>query len=92
MTDLNQLRAIPILRVADALGIQYGKVGSGLYAMRSTENPGEFTSLHLFERTNSWYRFSGKEQNGVIGGSVIDLVIYERGGSVKEAIDYLKKI
>ncbi len=62
------------------------KTGSGTYAMK--EN-GEITSLVLFEKKNTWCRFSGKERSGVSRGSTIDLILHVRECSLREAVDFL---
>ena len=83
------LRQIPIISVAERLGIQLIRTGSGTWQMRDPEDPRERTSLTIFEKTNSFYRFSGKEQGGVHGGSPIDLVQHIRECSLREATDFL---
>ncbi|MDO8648681.1 MAG: hypothetical protein Q7R81_02765 [Candidatus Peregrinibacteria bacterium] len=83
---MEALRQIPILRVAEALGVDIVKTGSGTYAMREGR---EITSLTLFEKTNNWHRFSGKEQGGVSRGSTVDLVIHFRECSLRQAVDFL---
>ncbi len=84
--SLEQLRQIPIIRVAESLGLDVVKTGGGTYAMREGR---EITSLTLFEKTNTWHRFSGKEQGGVSRGSTIDLVIHCRECSLRSAVDFL---
>jgi hypothetical protein len=84
--DLLTLRRIPILDVARTLGMDMVKTGSGTYAMREER---EVTSLVLFEKTNSWKRFSGKEGGGVSQGSPIDLVMHLRDCTLREATEYL---
>ncbi|OIO54792.1 hypothetical protein AUJ46_02285 [Candidatus Peregrinibacteria bacterium CG1_02_54_53] len=84
--DLDALRRIPILHVAHVLGMNLVKTGGGTYAMREER---EITSLVLFEKTNSWKRFSGKENGGVSQGSPIDLVMHIRDCSLREAAEFL---
>lgn len=84
--SIEALRQIPILRVAEALGLDIVKTGGGTYAMREGR---EITSLALFEKSNTWHRFSGKEQGGVSRGSTIDLVIHCRECSLRSAVDFL---
>jgi len=84
--DLDALRRIPILQVAQGLGIDLVKTGGGTHAMREE---GQVTSLAIFEKTNTWKRFSGKERNGISAGSVLDLVMYFRECSLREAADFL---
>src|SRR3989344_9455297 len=73
--NLDALRRIPILQVAQILGINLVKTGGGTHAMREE---GQATSLAIFEKTNTWKRFSGKERNGISSGTVLDLVMYFR--------------
>ncbi|MDD4628260.1 MAG: hypothetical protein PHE68_02580 [Candidatus Peribacteraceae bacterium] len=80
------LRRIPILSVAAALGLSLVKTGGGTYAVREDR---EITPLVLFEKTNSWHRFSGKEQGGVSHGSTLDLVMHVRECPLREAADFL---
>jgi hypothetical protein len=84
--DLEALRCISILQVAQKLGINLVKTGGNTYAMREDR---QITSLAVFEKTNTWKRFSGKERNGISGGSVLDLVMYFRECSLREAADFL---
>jgi hypothetical protein len=84
--DLEALRRISILQVAQKLGIDLVKTGGNTYAMRED---GQITSLAIFEKTNTWKRFSGKERNGISGGSVLDLVMYFRECSLRQAADFL---
>ncbi len=84
--DFDALRQIPILEVAHQLGVEAIKTGAGTYAMR---DEGEITSLTLFEKTNTWKRFSGKEKGGVSQGSTLDLVMHIHECSLKEAAEFL---
>jgi hypothetical protein len=88
-TDFARLRHIPILSVAHVLGMQLRRTGGGTWNMVDPENPKHLTSLVLFEKTNSWYRFSGKECGGVSGGSTLDLVLHIRECSLHEAVNFL---
>lgn len=84
--NFNALRQIPILHVAQKLGIDAVKTGTGTYAMREE---GQITSLTIFEKTNTWHRFSGKERGGVSRGSTIDLVMHLRDCSFQQAVEFL---
>lgn len=87
--DLDRLRTIPILDVADALGMDLMKEGS-TYAMRDPEKRKEASSLTLFPGSNRWKRWSGIERGGVSSGSVIDLVMHVRDlNDVSDAIEWL---
>ena len=83
---MNSLRSIRILNVARALRLDIVKTGVGTFAVRED---GTITSLVLFEKTNSWKRFSGKEHGGVSQGSPIDLVMHSRDCQLREAVEYL---
>lgn len=91
--DIEKLKATPILKVAEALGMKLLTAGPGTWAERDPKAGGAPTSLTLFEKTNSWVRFSGKEQGGCSKGSVIDLVRHVKDcDSVREACDFLKRL
>lgn len=85
-TDFASLRAISIVEVARVLGLELVRTGAGTYAMREDR---EVTSLAIFERTNTWHRFSGKESGGVSRGSTIDLVMHIRDCSLRDAALFL---
>ncbi len=84
--NFHRIRQISIIVVAHALGMELTKTGVDTFNMREGEH---ITSLTIFLKTNSFYRFSGKDAGGVQGGSVIDLVRHIRGCSVREAADFL---
>ena len=84
--DYAKLRQLPILDVAHLLQMETVPYGSGSKAMKED---GQITSLVLFEHTNSFHRFSGKEQGGVSGGSPIDLVMHMKECSFEEAVEFL---
>ncbi len=84
--DFTRLRQIPILNVAHALGMELARTGGDTYNKREGR---EISSLTLFSKTNTFYRFSGKTAGGVCGGSVIDLVMHVRDCSLREAADFL---
>jgi sugar phosphate isomerase/epimerase len=84
--NFDALRQIPILEVAHQIGVEVVKTGAGAYAMRVD---GEITSLTLFEKTNTWKRFSGKEQGGVSQGSTLDLVMHINECSLQDAAEFL---
>ncbi len=62
------------------------RTGARTYNMREER---EITSLVIFEKSNTWHRFSGKERGGVSRGSTIDLVMHIRQCSFRMAIDFL---
>lgn len=84
--DFAALRGLPILSVAQLLGLSLVKTSSCTYAMRDGR---EISSLVVFEKTNSWHRFSDKKSGGVSRGSTIDLVSHVRDCSFREAVEFL---
>jgi len=87
--NLDALRRIPILDVAEALGMDLVKEGS-TWAMRDEQTGKGASSLTLFPGSNRWKRWSGIERGGVSAGSVIDLVMHIRDmNDVSEAIQFL---
>lgn len=87
--DLDRLREIPILDVAEALGMDLMKEGS-TWAMRDPQQRKSASSLTLFPGSNRWKRWSGIERGGVSSGSVIDLVMHMRDlNDVSDAIEFL---
>lgn len=86
--DLDALRRIPILEVADALGMRVIRQGTA-WALQEDDGRG-VTSLTIFPGSNRWKRWSGITRGGVCSGSTIDLVMHHHDVSdVKEAIDWL---
>ena len=75
--------------VADILNLDLIRVGFNTWQMKDPNNPKEPSSLTVFEKTNSFYRFSGKDFGGVTGGSPIDLVMHVRDCNLMEAVDFL---
>lgn len=88
--EFEKLRQIPILEVAQSLGMQLVKVGGRNWAMKDPERPREPSSLVLDTKTNTWRRWSGKEQGGVDHGSAVDLVMHLRECPLREACEFLK--
>ena len=87
--NLDQLRSVPILDVAERLGIEIVHSGSS-YAMRDAEDGSHITSLTVFPSSNRWKRWSGIERGGVSGGGTIDLVMHIKNTSdVSEAVRWL---
>ena len=84
-----RLRAIPILDVARVLGLELKKMGHGIWNVKDVSDSKGFTSLTIFEKTNTWKRFSGKDFGGVSYGSTIDLVIHIRECPLRQAIEFL---
>lgn len=88
-TDFSRLRQIPILHVAEALGMPLVKLGGRNWAMKDPERPREPSSLVLDTKTNTWRRWSGKSRGGVDHGSTIDLVMHLRECPFSEAAEFL---
>ncbi|MBI3331427.1 hypothetical protein HYZ99_00520 [Candidatus Peregrinibacteria bacterium] len=87
--NLEALRRIPILHVAEALGMRLVKVGGRNWAMKNPDRPREPSSLVLDIKTNRWRRWSGKTQGGTDHGSTLDLVMHIRECSFRDAVDFL---
>ncbi len=87
--NLDAIKKIPIVQVAQCLNINLRKIGGGVWAERDPEQEGGVSSLRIFEDSNRFKRFSGKEQGGVSAGSTIDFVMHVKECDFKEAISYL---
>lgn len=87
--EILRLRAIPILQVAQALGLELMRTGSNTWNEKDANDPKRHTSLTIFENSNRWKRWSGKLSGGVSQGSVIDLVMHVRDCDFKAAIEFL---
>lgn len=90
--NIVSLKQIPILHVAEVLGIALRKTGSGIYNQRSDEDEKGMTSLTIFEEKNRWFRYSGKTIGGVCSGSTIDLVMHMHESDFKTACAFLQKM
>lgn len=88
-SNLDTLRRIPILHVAEALGMPLVKVGGRNWAMKDPDRRRGITSLVIDTKTNTWHRWSGKTQGGVDHGGNIDLVMHYRECSFQEAVLFL---
>ena len=87
--DFSEYRRIPILHVAQALGIELKRTGSDSWNIKDEHDPLGHTSLSISEKRNRWKRWSGKTSGGVSQGSVIDLVMHIRDCDFKAAIEFL---
>ncbi len=74
--DLDRLKRVPILLVAEQLGIRLVKTGADTWQERDGDSKDKVTSLTMFGKTNSFVRFSGKTKGGKDKGSVIDFVMH----------------
>lgn len=82
--DFDTLRRIPIVTVAEALGLPLIKTGPGTWAVK--DDRGRASSLVLFEKNNRWKKFSAD-----LGGSTIDLVMYKKNCELQEAAEFLSR-
>ena len=87
--DFAKLRQIPILHVAQTLGIELRRTGSGTWNVKDAADPLGYTSLTISESKNRWKRWSGKTSGGVSQGSVIDLVMHIQDCDFKAAVEFL---
>lgn len=87
--DLAPLKALSIVEVAHSLGCNLAPCGSGVWGMRDPEQPRELTSLRVFEKTNTFKRFSEKLSGGVSGGDTIAFVQHIQDCNFKDAIQFL---
>ncbi len=87
--NLDHCRNIPILRVAESLGLELRRTGSGTWNVKDGNDRLGYTSLTIFEKTNNWRRWSGKVSGGVSKGSIFDLVMHMRDCNFKEALNFL---
>lgn len=91
--DTKAFKQIPILRVAEALGLNIIKTGSDTWAERDPEIRGGTTSLTLFIGTNTFVRFSGKVSGGVSKGDNIALVMHVRNDAkFRSACSFLSRL
>ena len=90
--DISDLKRVPIREVALRLGVQLVRTGGDTWQEKEAGSRHNVTSLTIFEKTNSFVRFSGKEQGGVSKGSVIDFVRYiTENPDVKTACEFLEQ-
>ena len=87
--DLKHYHELPIIRVAESLGLQLRRTGNGIWNVKDTNDPLGYTSLTISEKKNRWKRWSGKISGGVSQGSTIDLVMHVRDCTFKEALEFL---
>ena len=85
-TDIETIKAIPILNVLDSYGIQYTKSSSNRVSFKLRSNE-KTPSAFAYISTNSFCDY-GDEKSG----SVIDLVMALENCGIKDAIDKLKKL
>lgn len=91
--NIEELRKINIIKVAEALNMELVKTGPDSLAWVSPScRRGEWTSLTIFTGTNNWVRFSGVEQGGVSKGSVIDLVMHIQECDLPSALHFLSNL
>lgn len=86
--DVDNIRQIPIMRVCALLRMKLRKTGHQTWNMVSEENERDLSSLTIFEKTNTFVRFSGKGDTKS-KGDVIALVEHINGIGFKDAIEFL---
>jgi len=85
MTDLETLKAIDIVSVANRLGITFRRAGdnySSICPFHSEKTP----SFILFQATNSWRCFGQCQESG----SNIDLIMKSQGSSFNTALEWIE--
>lgn len=91
--DIDALKRCSILHVAESLGVELVRTASGEYSVKNREDPRGHNSITIFERTNSFVRWSGKEQGGCSKGSVIDFVRHlTNNPDFRDACTFLSKL
>jgi hypothetical protein len=85
MSNLDALKKIDILRVANLLSIDVDKVGGSNYSTNCPFHPDKTPSFIMFRDTNTWKCF-GCER----GGSTIDLVMERQNFTFSEAVEWLQ--
>lgn len=90
--DIDDLKRVPILLVAEKLGLLLVKTGTDTWQPRENGARDKVSSLTLFGKTNNFVRFSGQMSGGCDKGSTIDLVMHVTDNSdFKTACEYLMK-
>ena len=87
---MQAIKAVPILMVAERLGVNLVRTGSNTWNQKDGK---EVTSLTVFPLTNTFVRFSDKEQGGTSRGSTVDFVMHIRDNpDFKEACEFLSRL
>ena len=87
--DIKRLQATgSIIDVANALGMKIKKSGSGVWSLME-EGSNDETSLRLFEKTNTFKRFSEKTSGGCSKGDIVNLVRHVQDCDFKQAVEWL---
>ena len=79
--ELEMAKSVDLKAVAAGMGYTVRRIGS-LYSIK------EMDSIRIYP-DNHWYRWSGKSNTGITGGSQIDFVMEFGGMDIKEAVGYL---
>lgn len=88
--DIEGIKRIPIMDVAERLGMDLMRTGPNGYAMRDENDHRAASSLQIDVTGNKWKRFSGIEQGGVSQGSVINLVMHYNDCDFTDALEWFK--
>lgn len=80
-SELEMAKSVDLKTVASAMGYTVKRIGS-LYTIK------EMDSIRIYP-DNHWYRWSGKSNTGITGGSQIDFVMEFGGMDIKDAVAYL---
>ncbi len=90
--DVPALKRVPILLVAERLGVRVVKTGSDTWQQRPDHSVDKVSSLTIFGKTNTFVRFSGQVRGGCDKGSVIDFVMHVNDdGDFKTACEFLSR-
>mgnify|MGYP000068450662 CR=1 FL=1 len=79
--ELEMAKSVDLKSVAANMGYTIKRIGN-LYTIK------EMDSIRLYP-DNHWYRWSGKSNTGITGGSQIDFMMEFGGMDIKEAVAYL---
>lgn len=79
--ELEMAKSVDLKAVASGMGYTVKRIGN-LYTIQ------EMDSIRIYP-DNHWYRWSGKSNTGITGGSQIDFVMEFGGMDIGEAVAYL---
>ena len=79
--ELMLAKSVDLKAVASSMGYTVKRIGS-LYTIK------EMDSIRIYP-DNHWYRWSGKSNTGITGGSQIDFMMEFAGMDIGEAVSYL---
>lgn len=79
--ELDAAKTADLCLVAENMGYHVKKAGR-------CHTLSEMDSVRIYDR-RTWYRFSGKDENGKAGGTQIDFLMAFAGMDVKESVEWL---